>query len=159
VQRTGVGQHGDAGNCSLRFPRSVRLLKHAAFDRVYREGRRIFSPHLTISYRRRGSSEPECGKRIGFTVGRVLGGAVDRNRIKRRLREAARMHLATLTGPVDVVINPKKTVLQVKFSQLLHEVESGFKNIELRTQGGKNGPDSEPQKKATAADHRHEVRP
>ena len=60
--------------------------------------------------------------RVGFTVGRVLGGAVERNRIKRRLREAVRRRRAVLQGAVDVVINPKKSVLTLEFSVVLEEV-------------------------------------
>jgi ribonuclease P protein component len=60
--------------------------------------------------------------RVGFTVGRVLGGAVERNRIKRRLREAVRRRRAVLQGAVDVVINPKKSVLTLEFSVVLDEV-------------------------------------
>ncbi|HVM93139.1 MAG TPA: ribonuclease P protein component, partial [Terriglobales bacterium] len=63
------------------------------------------------------------------TVGRVLGGAVQRNRIKRRLREAVRTRRPILTGAVDVVINPKKSVLKVEFSGLLQEVEKAFEVI------------------------------
>jgi ribonuclease P protein component len=57
-------------------------------------------------------------------VGRMLGGAVERNRIKRRLREAVRLRRALLedAGAVDVVINPKKSVLTLEFSALLEEV-------------------------------------
>ena len=69
--------------------------------------------------------------RIGFTVGRVLGGAVDRNRIKRRLREAVRMRRAALggVGGVDVVINPKKSVLTMEFSAVLEEVGRALDTI------------------------------
>jgi ribonuclease P protein component len=54
----------------------------------------------------------------------MLGGAVERNRIKRRLREAVRLRRALLedAGAVDVVINPKKSVLTLEFSALLEEV-------------------------------------
>ncbi len=116
------------GSAEARFPKSVRLLKHADFDLVYQSGKRHFCGHMTVFYRRRGSGPP----RIGFTVGRVLGGAVVRNRIKRRLREAARRRLAELAAPVDVVINPKKSVLTLEFAELDREVAQAFAKIGRR---------------------------
>ena len=124
-----------AANAGASFPRAARLLKHSDFDRVYKQGRRHFSPHLTVYYlpqpedalpEKTGSENapPEKRARIGFTVGKVLGGAVQRNRIKRRLREAVRLRRALLesSGAVDVVINPKKSVLKLEFSLVLEEV-------------------------------------
>jgi ribonuclease P protein component len=117
------------GKTGARFPRSLRLLRHADFERVYKEGRRHFSAHMTVFYLARTD---RTGLRVGFTVGRVLGGAVERNRIKRRLREAVRQRGVTPGGSVDVVINPKKSVLQVEFAVLLREVEQAFAVIEQK---------------------------
>ena len=80
----------------------------------------------------------EKGPRVGFTVGRVLGGAVERNRIKRRLREAVRGNLGSLTASVDVVINPKKSAMTVDFASLKNEVARAFAAIqekETKSQG------------------------
>jgi ribonuclease P protein component len=122
--------------------RSGRLLKHSDFERVYKQGRRHFSSHMTVFYLRRagGASQdgaspetdlPEKGARVGFTVGRVLGGAVQRNRIKRRLREAVRLRRSALQSAcsVDVVINPKKSVLTLEFSVVLEEVGRALDTI------------------------------
>jgi ribonuclease P protein component len=98
------------------------LLKHSDFERVYKQGRRHFSSHMTVFYQR----QTEGGARVGFTVGRVLGGAVQRNRIRRRLREAVRLRRALLKGAVDVVINPKKSVLTVEFPVVVEEVSRAF---------------------------------
>ena len=116
------------------FPRAARLLKHADFDRVYKQGRRHFSSHMTVFYLR----QPEGNARVGFTVGRVLGGAVERNRIKRRLRETVRQRRAILTGPVDVVINPKKSVLKVEFPILLEEIGRAFDVIARKMTENRN---------------------
>ncbi|MGA8151548.1 MAG: ribonuclease P protein component [Terriglobales bacterium] len=109
------------------FPRSGRLLRHSDFERVYKQGRRHFGVHLTVFYLRRAEGN---GPRVGFTVGRVLGGAVERNRIKRRLREAVRMHRANLLAAVDVVINPKKSVLKIEFCEVGSEIGRAFEVIQ-----------------------------
>ena len=110
-----------------RFPRAARLLKHSDFDRVYRQGRRHFSPHMTVFYLSQAEEAlPLRGARVGFTVGRQLGGAVQRNRIKRRLREAVRLRRTILESAVDVVINPKKSVLHLEFAVVLEEIGRAF---------------------------------
>jgi ribonuclease P protein component len=111
-----------------RFPKASKLLRHADFQRVYQQGGRHFAAHMTVFYLRR-QDEDGARPRVGFTVGRVLGGAVQRNRIKRRLREAVRHNLASLTLAVDVVINPKKSALLAEFTVLHDEVARAFQVI------------------------------
>lgn len=115
----------DSGRRS-KFPRSVRLLRHADFERVYKLGKRHFAACMTVFYLRRAEGE---GPRVGFTVGRVLGGAVVRNRMKRRLREAVRLH-GSIPVAVDVVINPKKSLLATPFADLRNEIRRAFVVIE-----------------------------
>ncbi len=111
----------------LGFPRRVRLLKHADFERVYKQGLRHFAPHITVFYLARHEGP---GWRVGFTVGRALGGAVDRNRMKRQLREAVRLLLPEKPAPVDIVINPKKSMLGIEFTMLKKEVSRAFDVIQ-----------------------------
>lgn len=128
-----------------RFPRSSRLLRHADFERVYKQGRRHFSPAMTVFYLQRlppaTGTKVISGLRVGFTVGKPLGEAVQRNRMKRRLREAVRLTLAAGGVNADVVINPKKSMLTVDFAVILTEVTRAFEVVErkLRTQS----PESE----------------
>jgi ribonuclease P protein component len=69
---------------------------------------------------------PVFGPRVGLTAGRVLGKAVERNRIKRRMREAVRLNLHLLTRDVDVVLHPRRTVLTAEFAGLQEEVSRVF---------------------------------
>ena len=121
------------------FPRSARLLKHADFERVYKNGRRHFSANLTVFYLTRESGE---GIRVGFTVSRALGDAVDRNRMKRRLREAVRMNRLGATVPVDIVINPKRSLLKAEFSDIAKEISRAFEVVELKAHKSGPRPDS-----------------
>lgn len=122
------------------FPKSAHLLKRADFRRVYENGKRQFSGNMTVFYLHRAALAPEntnsaaelpvaevTGARIGFTVSRALGDAVQRNRIRRRTREAVRQHYSLLAGGiVDVVINPRKSVLKADFAVLSQEVARAF---------------------------------
>lgn len=119
---------------SATFPKSKRLLKHADFDRVYREGRRNVSRNMSVFYLP-GDSSFGDGVRVGITVGKALGGAVARNRIKRRMREVVRRHLSELTGAMDVVINPRKSAADMEFAELEKEVAAAFTKIERAPRG------------------------
>jgi ribonuclease P protein component len=126
------------------FPRNARLLRHADFERVYKQGRRHFSASMTVFYWLRPvagvagakatAAKPPVvsGLRVGFTVSRALGGAVQRNRMKRRLREAVRMTWPPAGPNADVVINPKKSLLTVDFTAVVNEVGRAFVVIEQK---------------------------
>jgi ribonuclease P protein component len=116
------------------FPRNARLLRHADFERVYKQGRRHFSASMTVFYWPR-PDDKVSGLRIGFTVSRALGGAVQRNRMKRRLREAVRMTWPRAGADADVVINPKKLLLTVDFAAIVNEVSRAFVVIEQKLAG------------------------
>jgi ribonuclease P protein component len=114
----------------MSIPREHRLRKHSEFEVVYNSGRRHFSTALTAFYLlRTGDPQaiaPQSGPRVGLTVGRQMGNAVVRNRVKRRMRAAVEHNLERLTSAVDIVINPKKAVLEMDFKQLCSEVTRAF---------------------------------
>jgi ribonuclease P protein component len=140
-------QSGKPRAAGARFSRGMRLLRHADFERVYKMGRRHFSASMTVFYlarpegqtqdarRVRGRAPATPGFRVGFTVGRALGGAVDRNRMKRRLREATRLAPPPAKVSADVVINPKKSFLATDFEAVLNEVRRAFVVIEQKLEG------------------------
>ena len=60
--------------------------------------------------------------RVGLTVGKVLGKSHERNRIKRRLREVLRRHIALLPAGCDLILHPHRSVLTMEFTKLDDEV-------------------------------------
>jgi ribonuclease P protein component len=119
---------------------SARLRKHADYQRVYQRSRKHFSASMTYFFADRASNPP-MGPRVGLTAGRVLGKAVERNRIKRRMREAVRLNLALLTRDVDVVLHPRRTVLTAEFGGLQTEVCRIFAVVEKAAEKAGGRPD------------------
>jgi len=120
------------------MPTTHRLRKHADYQLVYKAGRKQFSKQIGYFYALRPALGPNgkprrsdtSGARIGLTVPKALGGAVDRNRIKRRMREAVRHQLPLLTAAVDVVLHPRRTVLELEFKLLEREVAQIFRSVQ-----------------------------
>jgi ribonuclease P protein component len=77
-----------------------RLTRSGDFERVFRQGRARSSRHLVVyAFPRAADGDP----RVGLSVSRRVGGAVERNHVKRLLREAFRAERARLPEGCDVV--------------------------------------------------------
>ena len=109
----------------------LRLRKHADYQRVYTSSRKQHGKQMAFFYSVRPADRRSDtpGPRVGLTVGKVLGKAVERNRIKRRLRELVRRHAAVLTAPVDVILHPRRTALTLDHAALDREVSQIFRTI------------------------------
>ena len=118
---------------------TFRLRKHADYQRVYKASRKQFAKQMSYFFMLR----PQLGAdgtplrnadasapRVGLTVGKVMGKAVDRNRIKRRMREAVRKNLPALDAPVDVILHPRRSVIDLDFAMLDREVANVFRAIQ-----------------------------
>lgn len=81
--------------------RTGRLSRSAEFDRVYRQGRSVANRYLVLYAFPRGGDDPP---RVGFSVGRKVGGAVERNQLKRLLREACKRQAQALPAGHDIVL-------------------------------------------------------
>lgn len=109
--------------CARAFPRSARLLRTGDYDRVYRDGRRRTVSQFVVFYRANGSNE----SRLGISVKRAQGTAVERNRMRRRLREIFRTHRQEIPAGWDIVIHPRSSTAQADFAALTKELVSLLK--------------------------------
>jgi ribonuclease P protein component len=113
-----------------------RLSRSAEFDRVYREGRSHASRYLVLHTFPREIDDGE-GPRLGISVGRKLGGAVERNRVKRLLREAFWASSTELPDGHDFVLVARPDAGELARS----DGESGIENAlrELLRESGLAG--------------------
>jgi ribonuclease P protein component len=86
------------------FRRSDRLLRSSEYKRVGREGLRVAEPAFVLLVSARGCSANAPSQRLGITVSRKVGGAVVRNRVKRRVREWFRRSRHELRSEIEIVV-------------------------------------------------------
>ena len=79
----------------------LRLKKQADFQRLFKSGKRAFSSSLTVIYR------PAEKMRMGVSIGKKHGKSVQRNRIKRLIREAVRLTQGEMKGTYSFLLIPK----------------------------------------------------
>jgi ribonuclease P protein component len=102
----------------LGFPRACRLVRRAEYDAVYRDGRRRAGREFAVFFRPNGLDL----SRFGWSIKKALGGAVRRNRIRRRLREIVRLHRQEIASGWDIVIHPRTSVATAAFPVLAAEL-------------------------------------
>jgi ribonuclease P protein component len=107
------------------YPREARLVRRGDFDAVYRAGKRRSSSHFTVFFR--ANELPQS--RFGFSIKKALGGAVVRNRIRRRLREVVRCHRLEIPAGWDIVIHPKSSVARAEFATLTADLLRLLKSV------------------------------
>ena len=99
----------------------ARLRKHADYGRAYAASRKRQSASMSW-FLAPQSPAVAAGPRVGLTVGKVLGKAHERNRIKRRMREVLRRHVDALPRGFDLIFHPRRGVLTMEFAKLEAEI-------------------------------------
>jgi ribonuclease P protein component len=128
----------------------ARLRKHADYLRTYAAARKrqsasmswFLAPQVPAGPDVTATPEPCLGSRVGLTVGKVLGKANERNRIKRRMREALRRHVGLLPQGCDLIFHPRRIVLTMEFAQLEAEIVrilQQARSEQARTEASRSG--------------------
>ena len=105
------------------FSGNDRLRKRREFEECYASGVRVSGRHLQLFLLAHRDAE---GSRIGISVGRRSGGAVVRNRLRRRVREIFRRGRQGLPAGLQIVVNIKPSAAQAEFSALAEDYFSAL---------------------------------
>ena len=93
-------------------------MRRGDFEAVYRGGTRRGGANFAVFARTNGLRT----SRFGISVKKALGGAVARNRIRRRVREILRVHRLEIPQGWDIVVHPRPSVARAKFAGLEEEL-------------------------------------
>jgi ribonuclease P protein component len=131
----------------------ARLRKHADFVRAYEASRKRQSASMSwfLAPQTKSGAGLPTAPRVGLTVGKVLGKAHQRNRIKRRMREALRRHLDLLPIGIDLIFHPRRNVLTMEFAQLEAEIVRILEQARVEAQRAAKVTATQPQSPATHA--------
>ena len=116
---------GSAATLSLRLPPERRMRRPAEFKRAYAAGKRLGNEFFTVNAQANGL---DCA-RLGMSIAaRILRRAVDRNRVRRQIRESFRVHQLGLPA-IDIVIGARAGVLAADNAQLRGALEKLWQKV------------------------------
>lgn len=101
------------------FTKKERIRKRKEYLTVYKQGVRGYSENFTIIVSRNHSG----AKRLGITVTKKVGNAVQRNRIKRLLREFFRLNKSDIADSQDIVIIVKGNIAKLNYHDVSRQLE------------------------------------
>jgi ribonuclease P protein component len=117
-------------------------LKRAEYEAVYGARQRRSSPQFAVFFRSQltipreapadKAAGPDLISRFGISVKKALGGAVVRNRIRRRVREILRRNRTEIPSGWDIVIHPRPSVAEAPFAPLETELVRLLKGLSLK---------------------------
>jgi len=103
------------------------LIKNYEFKRLYRKGKNAASKHVVVYSMKNGKTE----NKLGITVSTKLGGAVTRNRIRRRLKEIYRLNENDLLTGFNIVIIARVASRDAGWNELESSVLHLFRKLDL----------------------------
>ncbi|NOQ52428.1 MAG: ribonuclease P protein component [Desulfuromonadaceae bacterium] len=101
------------------FPKTYRLRKTWEYQRIWKMGCKLHTSHFILLLKLNADKR----SRLGLTVSRKVGNAVDRNRVKRFLREYFRQNHHRFAAPVDLSLIAKKGAAALSSKQICTELE------------------------------------
>jgi ribonuclease P protein component len=116
------------------LPAEQRLRANRDFRLIYARGRSFAHPVAVLYVMRRSGDYANVapGRRIGFVVSKKQGGAVVRNRIKRRLREAVRSRLSDLRdGPFDMILVGRSRAHTAEWAEIGQAIDDLCRRADL----------------------------
>lgn len=107
-----------AGGTTCGLPRQDRVRRRSEYRRIQSKGARVHTRHLLVLL---DGGQPGC-RRLGVTVTKKVGCAVERNHVKRRLKEVFRQHRSLFPEGSDVVVIAKRGAPTLSYGELLAEL-------------------------------------
>ncbi len=124
----------------------------AEFQSVYRLGRRLRPAHFQIVAARLPGRAADAPAQFGITVPRRLGGAVVRNRIRRRTRALLARLLPQAPRGWAIVLHPRAEVARLPFAGLLEELSQSLRRLDVSDPEVRAADDAAPLRAASAQD-------
>ncbi|HEY7534675.1 MAG TPA: ribonuclease P protein component [Thermodesulfobacteriota bacterium] len=104
------------------FPSNLRIRKSSEFEEVFKKGNRLNGDHYTLVYKENSLGFP----RLGLVVGKKCGNVIERNRIKRIIREIFRLN-KPLFNSLDLLVIAKRKSEALNYNDAEGEIKRIFK--------------------------------
>jgi ribonuclease P protein component len=156
LEKPAGNQTAEPKNAVRQSMAALRLRKHADYQRAYAASRKRQSASMSwfLALQDPAADQAPLDQaagdqaaqnqaslpRIGLTAGKVLGKAHERNRIKRRMREALRRHVDLVPGGCDLILHPRRSVLTMEFAKLEAEIVRILQQAKIEASRGEQKP-------------------